>query len=660
MNITALQGIAKSVRALSIDAIQKANSGHPGLPLGAAELGAVLFGETLSYAPGDTLWPNRDRFVLSAGHGSALLYSLLFLSGQALSLEDLKKFRQLDSLTPGHPEYGRTPGVETTTGPLGAGLSSLVGMAIAQEMLAGRFNTPEHKIIDHWLFALAGDGCLMEGVASEASSLAGHLGLGKIIVFYDSNRITIEGSTELAFTEDVPARYRAYGWQTLEGDAYDMPGIAALIQEAKRDTRRPALIKLNSLIGKGAATLEGSHKVHGSPLGEAEIRATRKKLGIPEDQEFFVDPLALEYFAQRNKLLSERHESWKALFEAWSRANPELRKEWDQRFSPAISLETVAFPDFKTGDSLATRTAGGKVLTALAEKLPQLTGGSADLAPSNNTALPAFGDFSVKNPMGRTLHFGIREHAMGGIMNGMAVYGGFRVFGATFLVFSDYLRPAIRLAALMKLPVIYIFTHDSFYVGEDGPTHEPVETLASLRVIPGLRVFRPGDAQETAEAWKMALEWGDAPSVLALTRQNLEVYEKADPDWKANFRRGAYLVRDCSGTPDVVAAASGSEVNLALKAAEELKGRKVRVVSVPNRELFYAQPEAYRKKLFPPGVRVVVAEAGVASGWEALASSPGDILCMKGFGDSAPAEKLAEVFGFTPGNLAKLIGEDLG
>lgn len=653
MNTKALEAVAKTIRALSMDGVQKANSGHPGLPMGCAELGALLYGEVMKHNPKDPAWINRDRFILSAGHGSMFLYSLLFLTGYGLTKEDLMNFRQLDSKTPGHPEYGWTAGVETTTGPLGAGLSNAVGMAIAEQMLASRFNTAKRTIIDHYTYVLSGDGCMMEGVTSEAASLAGHLGLGKLIVFYDSNKITIEGSTDLAFTEDVLARYRAYGWQTLSGDMYDLAGTAGLIGEAKAEKAKPTIILLKSVIGKGSPNMAGTHKVHGAPLGEEEVKATRKALGIPEDEAFFIAPEAVSYFDGKKADWSKAYEAWKSSFDAWAQENPELKKEWDAFFAARPDYAKLPYPQFAEGDKLATRSASGKVLAAIAPAVPNLVGGSADLAPSNNTAMPG-GDFSKTDRKGRTLHFGVREHAMGGIVNGMALHG-FRPFCATFLVFADYMRPTVRLAALMELPIIYIFTHDSIYVGEDGPTHEPIEHIASLRIIPHVVVLRPADAQETALAWQMALEHANGPTVLALTRQNLAVFPKADADWKKTARKGAYLVKDCAGKPDVVVVATGSEVELALKAAALVQDKKIRIVSMISRELFQKQDKAFREGLVPGGVRTVVAEAGVRSGWEGIASSETDILSIDSFGKSGKAEAVAKSFGFTPENLASLI-----
>jgi transketolase len=656
MDNNALKAVAASVRTLSMDGVQKANSGHPGMPMGCAEVGAVLYGEILKQYNKKPDWIDRDRFVLSAGHGSMWLYSLLYLSGYDMKMEDLQQFRQLGSKTAGHPEYGFAEGIETTTGPLGAGFSNAVGMAVAEQMLAAKYNTPEHNVIDHYTYALAGDGCMMEGVSSEAASFAGHQKLGKLIVFYDSNHITIEGSTDLAFSEDVPGRFRAYGWQTLEVDAYNVEEIRKAVEEAKADTNRPCLILLHSVIGKGSNSMEGSHETHGAPLGEDEIKATRKKIGTPVDQDFYVDPAAVSYFDGKRKEWEENYEQWLKLYKAWGMANPKLKEQLESELDPDISYhDTLNLPEFAKGDKIATRAASGKVLQSIADSVGNLVGGSADLAPSNKSAMPKHGDFSPEDRGGRTLHFGVREHAMGGIVNGMALHGGLRPFCATFLVFLDYMRPAVRLASIMKLPVIYVYTHDSIYVGEDGPTHQPIEHFASLRIIPNLRLLRPGDAEETALAWAMALERKDGPTALALTRQGLEVYAKADPDWKHSCGKGAYIVKDVEGTPEMVIVATGSEVNLALKAAALKADKKIRVVSMLSKELFLRQDEAYRTNILPPGVRVIVAEAGVSYGWADIATSPGDILSIDRFGESGPAEKVAEHLGMTAENLAKML-----
>jgi transketolase len=653
MDNKAVEAVALSVRTLTIDAVQAANSGHPGMPMGMAELGALLYGEILTHDPADPKWPDRDRFVLSAGHGSMFLYSLLHLSGYNLPLAELKKFRQVGSITPGHPEYGMTDGIETTTGPLGQGLANAVGMAIAERMLAARFNTADHTVVDHYTYAISGDGCLMEGITSEASSLAGHLGLGKLIVFYDNNSISIEGSTELAFTEDVAARYRAYGWQVLEGDAYDPDGIRTLVAEAKQDTARPAIIMLTSVIGQGSPNKKGTHDVHGAALGDDEVALTKKQLGVDPAEMFYIAPAATEFFAARRTELAEKHAAWQKTFDAWGAAKPGLLAQWKEAVEGGYKavLKDIGMPTYKVGDNVPTRKASGSALQAAARMLPNLVGGSADLAPSNNTAMPDYGDFTKADPSGRTLHFGVRELGMAAIGNGMALHGGLRPFVATFLVFTDYLRPALRLSALMQIPLIYVMTHDSIFVGEDGPTHQPIEHVAVLRAIPGARVLRPADAEETNEAWLMALEH-DGPTVLALTRQGLPVLEKADADWKASMRRGAYVVADVA-SPEVVVVATGSEVSLAHEAVAK-SGRKARIVSMPSRELFEAQDAAWREKILPAGVPTVVAEAGIRQGWEGIAPRE-RILSIDRFGESGPGDAVAKHLGFTADALAALI-----
>jgi transketolase len=651
-----IQSAATAVRVLTMDAVQKAKSGHPGLPMGCAELGVLLYGQILKHDPQEPQWINRDRFVLSAGHGSMLLYSLLHLCGYPLSLEDIREFRQLGSKTPGHPEYGLTVGVETTTGPLGQGMANAVGMAIAERMLAAAFNT-DKKVVDHYTYVLAGDGDMMEGVSGEASSLAGHLGLGKLVVFYDSNRITIEGSTGLSFSEDVRKRYEAYGWQTLEGNAYDLEGILQLAETAKQETGKPTLILLHSTIAKGSPNKAGSHKTHGSPLGEEEVAAAKKALGVPEEP-FYVAEEALGYFRSKQEDWNQAYSSWQNLFEAWSKENPEKRKMWDRQFA-SVDLGQVKFPEFEEGEVMATRKASGAVLNAIAPALPQLVGGSADLAPSNNTLLDDFESFQADSPGGRNMHFGIREHAMGAAASGMLLHGGLRPYCATFMVFSDYMRPSIRLAAMMALPVIYVFTHDSVFVGEDGPTHEPVEQLAALRAIPNLLVLRPADAQETAHCWRMALERSDGPTALALTRQNLKVFAKADGKWREHCDYGAYIASEAGsgGDPQLVLIATGSEVNLALDAKTALgsAGDKIRVLSMPSRELFLRAPAEYRNELIPESAGRAVLEAGVAQGWAEVAGQDVLTITIERFGESAPAAKIAEHFGFTPQAVAERI-----
>jgi transketolase len=661
MDIKALEKVALSVRALSIDAIQKANSGHPGLPLGTAELGAMLYGELLRHDPSDPVWADRDRFILSAGHGSMFLYSLLYLAGyKDITLEDIKNFRQIGSRAAGHPEYGMAAGIEATSGPLGQGVAMAVGFAVAETMLAARFNTAAHKIVDHYTYALCGDGCLMEGVSAEASSFAGHHGLGKLIVFYDSNKITIDGSTDLAFTEDVAKRYEAYGWQVLRGSMYNFEEIARLSAEAKAETGKPSLIILTSIIGKGAPNKQNTADIHGAPLGADEVAAARANLGIPGD--FYIAPEAKDYFAAKQTGWKKAHDDWQALFGAWSAANPEKRAEWDAFHSGKSVPATL--PAYKIDDKIATRTAGNKALAALATANVNLVGGSADLKGPNAVGLPAdAGTWTRENRAGRYIHFGIREFAMAAICNGVSLHGGLRAYCSTFMVFSDYLRPAFRLSALMKQPVVYVLTHDSIFVGEDGPTHQPIEHLASLRIIPNTCVFRPADAEETAEAWAMALENSDSPTALALSRQNRAVFPKADPEWKNTIRTGAYIVKQTApGEPDAVIIATGSEVGLALEAAALIETnagtkaaeKKLRIVSMISKELFESQPAAIRDAIVPPGIRVIVCEAGVRYGWERWAK-PEDILSIERFGESGPAAKAAEHLGMTADALVKII-----
>jgi transketolase len=650
MNKEALGKAALSVRALSMDAIQKANSGHPGLPLGAAELGAVLYGELLKHDPAEPLWADRDRFVLSAGHGSMLLYSLLYLAGyKDITLDDIKSFRQIGSRAAGHPEYGAAGGIEMTTGPLGQGFATAVGMAVAETMMAARFNTDTDAIVDHYTYVLSGDGCFMEGVSSEASSLAGHLGLGKLIVFYDSNQITIDGSTDLAFTEDVAARYAAYDWQVLNGSMYDFDEIARLVSEAKAEKSKPSIIILKSVIGKGAPHKQGSADAHGAPLGAEEVAAAKAALGITGD--FFVAPEAAAYFQAKQAGWKKAREAWQEKFEAWSQKNPDKRAQWDAFYAQTVA--PAQMPAFVAGDKVPTRTAGNKALAAVAAANLNLVGGSADLKSPNVVGLPNTTAFSAADRAGRYIHFGIREFAMAAISNGIALHGGLRPFCATFMVFVDYLRPALRLSALMGLPVIYVLTHDSIFVGEDGPTHQPIEHLASLRIIPNVRVLRPADAEETAATWEMAMENKKGPTVLALSRQNLAVFNKDDPDWKDTIRTGAYIALEAE-EPDVTIIASGSEVGMALEAAKKAVGKKVQVVSMISRELFEVQPKLMRDALVPPSARVIAVEAGVRAGWDRWAD---DVFTIDRFGESGPADKVAAHLGFTADALAALINK---
>lgn len=658
-----LDPVALSVRSLAMDAVQKANSGHPGLPLGAAELAAVLYGKILKHNPADPAWADRDRFVLSAGHGSMFLYSILHLSGYDVSLDDVKNFRQVGSRCPGHPEYGYTAGVEITSGPLGQGVSSAVGMAIAETMLAARFNTPEHKIVNHYTYALVGEGCLMEGVSSEASSFAGHHKLSKLVVFYDENRICIDGSTDMTFTEDIAKRYEAYGWNVLHGDMYDYAGIERLVAEAKK-SGKPSLVMLKSVIGKGAPSVCGSSKAHGAPLGPEGIAEAKKCLGLDPAKDFFVAPEAYAFFAERRKSLAAGEAEWKTLFAAWAAKNPELKKAWDAAFAPggidAASLAAAVIPTFKEGESIATRTASNTALNAFAAAIPNLIGGSADLQGPNAVGIKGAVAYGAASPAGRYIHYGVREFGMAAISNGIQIHGGFRSFSATFLVFADYLRPALRLSALMKLPSLYVLTHDSIYVGEDGPTHQPIETIASLRAIPNVHVYRPADAEETALAWKMALSRKDGPVCLALTRQNIAVFAKDDPDWKHTIECGAYVARKGSDKPDITVLATGSEVSMAIAATALVPGKKIRVVSVMSKELFEAQSPVIQNAILggePGKVRVVTAEAGVRMGWEGWVSSKEDNFSIDRFGESGPANKVASHLGFTAEKLAEVLGK---
>jgi transketolase len=647
------QRCVNTIRTLAIDGVQKANSGHPGLPLGMADVSYVLWTRFLKHNPANPAWPDRDRFVLSAGHGSMLLYSLLYLTGYDLPLEELEQFRQWGSRTPGHPEYGETPGVETTTGPLGQGLANGVGLALAERMLAAEFNRPGLEIVDHYTYALISDGDLMEGVSHEAASLAGHLGLGKLICLYDDNQITIEGSTDLAFSDDTAGRFEAYHWQVLAVDGHHREAVAQAIAQAQGDAERPSLIICRTHIGYGSPNRQDSAQAHGEPLGVDEVRLTKEALGWPADAQFLVPDDALTCFRQALAVGAEREAAWQALFLRYQAEYPELAAEWQRRQAGKLPEGwEQALPTFKAADgAMATRAVSGKVLNALAPVLPELVGGSADLHPSNKTYLSAYpavkkGDFG-----GRNLHFGVREHAMGSLLNGLALHGGLRPYGGTFLVFCDYMRPPIRLAALMGLPTIYVFTHDSIFVGEDGPTHQPVEQLATLRAIPGLTVFRPADANETTAAWKAALENREGPVALLLTRQNLPILENADAE---GVTRGGYVLSDAADAQALLIA-TGSEVDLALQAQKLLaqEGIATRVVSMPSWERFEQQSEAYRQEVLPPQITARVAiEAALPMGWERYVGPRGEVIGMTRFGASAPYKVLAEKFGFTAQEVA--------
>lgn len=662
------QQCINTLRFLSVDMVQKADSGHPGLPLGAAPMAYVLWTRFLKCNPVNPAWPDRDRFVLSAGHGSALLYSLLYMTGYDLSLDDIKQFRQWGSRTPGHPEYGHTAGVEVTTGPLGQGMVNAVGMAIAEAQLAARYNRPGHAVIDHHTYALVSDGDLMEGVTAEAASLAGHLQLGKLICLYDDNYVTLAAGTPITFTEDRAARFRAYGWHTLEvADGNDVAEIHTAIEAARAETARPSLVLVRTHIGYGSPE-QDSFKAHGSPLGVEDVKKTKQNLGWPLEPPFLVPDEAQKHMREALARGARDEEIWKERMTAYAQAFPELAAELQRslrgELPPGWDADIPTFPADAKG--MATRVAGGKVMNAIAPKLPALSGGSADLDPSTKTALKDLGDFNAPpapgedaqgsdgggwSHAGRNLHFGVREHAMAAIANGMAAHGGFIPFGSTFLIFSDYMRPSIRLAALMGLHVIHVFTHDSIAVGEDGPTHEPVEQLASLRAIPKLTLIRPADANETAVAWRVAIETRARPVLLALSRQDLPTLDRTRLAAADGVRKGAYVLSEAKDAqPALILIASGSEVGLIVAAAERLHGEgiAVRCVSMPSWDLFDAQPQAYRDSVLPPGVPARLAvEAGSPQGWHRYVGGRGDVLGVDRFGASAPGETVLREYGFT-------------
>jgi transketolase len=665
-----------TLRFLSVDMVQKADSGHPGLPLDAAPMAYELWTKQLKHNPKNPSWADRDRFVLSAGHGSALLYSLLFATGYDVSLDDIKQFRQWDSKTPGHPEREHTKGVEVTTGPLGQGFANAVGMAIGEAHLAARYNKPGHTIIDHRTWAIVSDGDLMEGVASEAASLAGHLKLGKLVCLYDDNYVTLAAGADITFSEDRAKRFEAYGWHTISiDDGNDLAKISAALDKARAETERPSLILIRTHIGFGSPK-QDSYKAHGSPLGEEDVKKTKEKLGWPVEPPFLVPEGALTHFREAIDRGKKAEDEWNGRRDAHSKAFPDLSKELQSRLRgeipPKWDADIETFAADKKG--ISTRVAGGKVMNAVAATLPALVGGSADLDPSTFTNLKGFGDFNPAptptatlneqgsdsagwSHAGRNLHFGVREHAMGAIVNGLAAHGGFIPYGSTFLIFSDYMRPTIRLAALSKLHVVHVFTHDSIAVGEDGPTHQPIEHLASLRAIPNVTVIRPGDANETAVAWRVAVETKDHPVLLILTRQNVPTLDRkqyADAD---GLRRGAYVLSDAkNGKPDLILIASGSEVGLIVSAAERLQadGVAVRCVSMPSWELFEKQSQPYRDEVLPPKVTARLAvELGVPQGWDRYIGAHGDMLGVDRYGASAPADKLLSEYGFTVDNVIK-------
>lgn len=652
-----------TIRALSMDAIEKAKSGHPGMPMGVADTAYVLWTHYLKHNPADPTWPDRDRFVLSAGHGSALLYSLLHLSGYDLSLDDMKQFRQWKSKTPGHPEHGITPGVETTTGPLGQGIANAVGMALAERHLASRFNRPDFPIIDHYTYVIASDGDIMVGISHEVASLAGHLKLGKLIVLYDSNHISIDGSTDLTMTEDVAGRFAAYGWHVQKVDGHAHQEVGHAIEQAQAETTRPSLIVCDTHIGFGSPNTQDTAKCHGAPLGKEEVRLSKQALGWPEEPAFYVPDEVSSHMLRAVETGSQQQQLWEERMLRYRETYPDLARLWDQMFNRQIPTNwNDLLPSFEPTDAgMATRAASGQTINALAAAIPGLIGGSADLHASNNTLIKSSGPLQAETITNRNIYYGVREHGMGAIMNGMALHGGLIPFGGTFLIFSDYMRPAIRMSALMHVQAIYIFTHDSICVGEDGPTHQPVEQLSTLRLIPNLCVIRPADATETTLAWRLALERKDGPTAILLTRQNLPVltprdnhphYGKLAP--AAGVLRGGYVLASPE-KPDVIIIASGSEVALALEAAQILARQNIaaRVVSMPCRELFDQQDQDYRESVLPPALTARVAvEAAMPVGWERYVGPQGRIIGIDTFGSSGPFKEVYRNYGMSPEHVA--------
>jgi len=646
-----------TIRFLAADAVEKAKSGHPGTPMGLAPLAYVLWKVFLKHNPKNPKWPDRDRFILSAGHASMLLYSLLYLTGYDLTLEDIKQFRQWGSRTPGHPEYGHTPGVETTTGPLGQGFADGVGMAMAERFLASYFNRKEHAIVDHYTYCIASDGDMMEGITGEAASLAGNLELGKLIYFYDNNHITIEGSTDLAFSEEnVKKRFEAYGWQVLVvAHGNDIDAIEHSIKQAQSETRKPSLIIVRTHIGYGSPKQDNA-SAHGAPLGSEDLKLTKQKLDWPLEPSFYVPPEVLSHYREALKEGEEAEKEWNIRFEKYAQEFPKPAEEWHRfmnRQLPEGWDKGLPVFDPKKGP-MATRIASGEVLNAVAAQIPNLIGGSADLAPSTETYLKGLGDFLKSDHKGRNLHFGVREHAMGAILNGMYLHGGIIPFGATFLIFSDYMRPPIRLAALMNIPVIFVYTHDSIGLGEDGPTHQPIEQLIALRVIPNMTVIRPADANETREAWIYALTNRKGPVVLVLARQKVPILNQNKYESATNLNKGAYILSGAKTPPQIILMATGSEVSLALAAQEKLTEKNISssVVSMPSCELFDVQPQEYKDKILPPSVKArLVIEAASPKGWRDYVGLEGDIIGLNRFGASAPGEVVMEKLGFTVENV---------
>lgn len=653
-----IQKSIDTVRILSADAVQKANSGHPGTPMALSPLGHVLWSEVMHYNPQNPEWVNRDRFILSAGHACMLQYSYLYLTGYDISLDDIKSFRQLHSITAGHPEYGLAPGIEVTTGPLGQGFANGVGMAIAQKYMAARYNQLNFNIFDYKIYAICSDGDLMEGVSAEAASLAGHLKLGNMIYFYDDNHITIEGDTDLAFNEDVAKRFEAYGWHVQKvSDANNLEAISTAIKNAQKETNRPSLIKIRSHIGYGSPNKQDTASAHGSALGKEEVRLVKETFGFDPDKNFIVPDDVLDFYQKAGLKAAEQENVWNELYENYKKRHPDLAKEYE-----AISAGKLPdgweekLPTFETGDKIATRKASGKTLNAIAEYFPQLIGGSADLAPSTDTNLDNYTSFSAKHPDGRNFHFGIREHAMGAVLNGMVLSKYLIPYGATFLIFSDYMRPPLRLAAIMKIRPIMVFTHDSIGLGEDGTTHQPVEQLIGLRTVPNMTVIRPADANETAQAWRVAIQHTQGPVAIILTRQGIPIIDQEKYTKAKELEKGAYILSDSDGTPDIILMATGSEVHLILEAQKTLKESNIqaRVVSMPSWSLFDNQSAAYREEVLPKGIRKRLAvEAGSPVGWLKYVTDEGDIIGIERFGESAPGEEVMKEYGFSVENVVK-------
>ncbi|MFF2089230.1 transketolase [Paenibacillus sp. NPDC058174] len=648
-----------TIRTLSIDSINAANSGHPGLPMGAAPMAYALWSQILNHNPGHSTWFNRDRFVLSAGHGSALLYSLLHLSGYQVSLDDLKQFRKLNSKTPGHPEYGHTDGVDATTGPLGQGLAMAVGMAMAEAHLASKYNQDGFPVVDHYTYALVGDGCLMEGISYEAMSMAGHMKLGKLVVLYDSNDISLDGDLNLSFGENIQKRAESANWHYLRvEDGNDVAQIAKAIAAAKQHDSQPTLIEVRTIIGYGSKAA-GTNKVHGNPLGKEEAKATKEVYGWNYEEEFYVPDEVKAHFEQLKQNGAAKEEEWNGLLAAYAAQYPAQGEEFKQVIDGTVSIDAADILTFDSSKSISTRVASGDAINHYVKTVPSIFGGSADLSHSTMTDIKGESTFAVESYSGRNVYFGVREHAMGAAGNGMALHGGVKPFVSTFFVFSDYLRPSIRLAALQKLPVTYVFTHDSIAVGEDGPTHEPVEHLAALRTIPGLTVIRPTDANETASAWAYALQQKEGPVALVLSRQNLPIYEETKGNVDA-VAKGAYILTETNDKPDLILIGTGSEVSLAVsaKAVLEQENLSVRVVAMPSRERFDRQDDAYKQSVLPNSVTKRIAiEAGISLGWDRYTGPSGKVLSIDTFGASGPGNQVLDYFGFSTENVVRLAKE---